>query len=99
MGTLEIALENALKSVNYQVIKISVTRAIRELLNFKNKYSDDFESIEGKINGGNSVREMYKKKGILSAHAMMLIQSEREKFNYKSGKEHQEDENLSEIKL
>jgi len=75
------ALEDALKSVDYEVVHIRISNGIVDLLHFKDNKDFDLSTTEGKIDGGNKVCQLYNDNSILSAKAIKDIRIRRQDLN------------------
>lgn len=74
---VETALSDALKEVDYSPRMISLTESIADLTAMKTDVRPSLDTLEQKINAGNTVRELFGQKGILAVDAVRKIRQAR----------------------
>lgn len=78
---VEKAMADALKEVDYSPQFVSLSASIGDLTHLKTGTRPELKTLEQKIDGGNEVRRLYGKNGILAVDAVRKIRERRAQQN------------------
>ena len=99
IASVETAISNALKKLDYKVASISLSKGIADLLQIVEGKRPRLETLQEKIDAGNKIRQLRENNRILAAYAMFRIRELRVEMSKKDGRTIHKDAEPEDVRL